>query len=56
MPQEKPIYNRTCPNCGQVFRTTNAMKLYCSFECYTAARNRRKWALKKARIKKENQC
>lgn len=54
---DKPTQIKTCPVCGQVFRTTYSSKIYCGYDCYIAARNRRKYRLKKARRKnKEESC
>lgn len=34
-------YTRTCPACGQEFRTDNPRAKYCTYECRRQAQNRR---------------
>ncbi|MBQ2382945.1 MAG: hypothetical protein II290_02800 [Oscillospiraceae bacterium] len=53
---EPAIQTKTCPVCGQVFRTTYPEKIYCDYTCYVKARNRRKYLSKKDRRRKERKC
>lgn len=34
-------YTRTCPGCGEEFRTDNPRKKHCSYKCYRKAGNHR---------------
>ena len=35
------IVNKTCPECGKVFRTRDAEKIYCSLPCKQEAKERK---------------
>lgn len=42
-----PMYTKTCPECGQVFRAYSDKKVYCSESCYNRINNRRHYYKRK---------
>lgn len=44
-----PVLTVTCPVCHREFQTTNPHKIYCDYECYCIARQRRKRAHRRRR-------
>lgn len=44
-----PVLTATCPVCRREFKTTNPHKIYCDYECYCIARQRRKRANRRMR-------
>ena len=53
----RPVLTKICPHCGEIFQTTNRVKIYCTPDCGESARSKRKWEEKKAkRTREETRC